>query len=345
MNIDYELLKRLPSISGKSKSELLDLLLREEYGYFPDLAIDVGVSSSIEDENFGGGKAVLERLSFNCRSEFGEHSFDVSFVYPKHKKSNPCFLHLNFGAELPHKYQPTEALIDAGYAVLSVFYKSVSSDDGDFTDGLAGIIYKNGERSDSDCGKIGIWAWALSRIMDHAEGRDEIDARRVSVVGHSRLGKTALLAGALDDRFECAISNDSGCSGAAIARGNRGETVSDICRVFPFWFCKNYYKYAGREDDMPFDQHFLIAANVGHKVYIASAEEDAWAYPPNEYLCAVAASEYYVANGKRGLCGEASEIPFALHEGDVGYHIRRGTHYLNGEDWKRYIEYLGREKI
>lgn len=340
MKIDLDLMSRLPDATSMRADELLDILLREEYGYFPNIPIAVSVSSRVEDESFFADKAVLERLCVSCRSELGEHSFGVSFIYPKHKKKSPCFLHLNFGAEIPHKYQPTEELIDAGYAILSVFYQDISSDDGDFGNGLAGIIYRDGERGESDCGKIGIWAWALLRIMDHAVSRDEIDGTRVSVIGHSRLGKTALLAGALDARFECAISNDSGCSGAAVARGNSGERVADICRVFPFWFCKNYYRYADKEDAMPFDQHFLIAANVAHKVYVASAEGDAWACPQNEYLSAVAASEYYLKNGRRGLCGYADKVPSVCHGGDIGYHVRRGTHFLSREDWQRYIEYL-----
>lgn len=339
-----ELMNRLPSLSGRKKSEIVDMLLREEYGYFPSLPIDVSVSANIENKNFCAGKAVLEKLCFKCESAIGEYSFETFFAYPKNKDKSPCFIHINFAAEVPHRLQPTEELIDNGYAVMTVCHKNISSDDGDFKNGIAGIIYRDGERGELDCGKIGIWAWGAMRLMDYALSRDEVDPKRISVVGHSRLGKTALLAGALDERFYCAFSNDSGCSGASIARDNDGESVADICRVFPFWFCKNYYKYANNEDAMPFDQHFLIAANLPHRVYVASAEEDAWACPRNEYLAAVAASGYYVENGRSGLIGIMEGVPSVLHGGDIGYHIRRGTHYLSRDDWHRYIEYLAKKE-
>lgn len=338
-----KLLDRLPSLDGKDKNQLLDTLLHEEYGYFPNVDISVEVSvNKIESDVFCAGKAVFERLLVKCKSEKGEYSFPVSFIYPKNKKQSPAFIHINFGDEIPHKYQPTEEIIDNGFAVLSIFYKDVSSDDGDFTNGLASLIYENGERSDTDCGKIGIWAWAAMRVMDYACTRDEIDSSRVCVVGHSRLGKTALLTGALDERFYCAFSNDSGCGGASLARENDGESVEAICRVFPFWFCKSYYKYANAEESMPYDQHFLLAANYPHRVYVASAEADAWACPKNEYLSCVAASKFYEAQGLVGLVGgdESAVIGKRYNDGYVGYHIRKGTHYLGREDWQRYFEYL-----
>ena len=337
-----KLLDRLPSLKGKEKDEIVDLLLHEEYGYFPNVDISIDVTVESKNLRFCAGKAVLEKLAFHCKSELGEHTFHVSYIYPSDKKNSPAFVHINFGPETPHEYQPSEEVVDNGYAILSIFYKDVSSDDGDFTNGIAGLLYKNGERGDTDCGKIGIWAWAASRVFDYALTRDEVDHTRVSVIGHSRLGKTALLAGMLDERFYCAFSNDSGCSGAAIARETGGETIEAICRVFPFWFCKNYYKYANNEETMPFDQHFLIAANYPHKVYAASALEDEWAYPENEYLGCVAASEFYTARGRKGFItdDEHPELRKRYNDGDIGYHLRPGKHYLGREDWQRYIEFL-----
>ena len=269
------------------------------------------------------------------------HEFPVSFVYPKGKKNSPAFIHI-FGRDVPHKYQPTEEITDSGFALLSFFYADVCSDNGDFENGVAKLIYKGGERGEHDCGKLGIWAWAAMRVMDYALTRDELDPMRICVAGHSRLGKTALLTGMLDERFYCAFSNDSGCGGAALARANSGETVEKICEVFPFWFCKNYAKYANNESNMPFDQHFLIAANYPHRVYVASAELDKWACPKNEYLACEAASEFYEAHGNVGFVG-TSGFPKAgthCHEGNIGYHIRRGMHYLSREDWNLFIEYL-----
>ena len=337
-----KLLERLPSLEGKNKNEILDLLLREEYGYFPDVDISVEVSVESVEQNFAAGNAIFEHLAFNCKSAGGEFTFPVSFVYPKNKKGSPAFIHINFGPEVPHKYQPTEEIINNGFAILSFCYKEVSSDDGDFGNGVASLIYDGGERGDDGCGKIGIWAWAAMRVMDYAQTREELDPARISVAGHSRLGKTALLTGALDERFYCAISNDSGCSGAAIARETGGEDIAAICRVFPFWFCKNYYKYANNEETMPFDQHFLLAANHPHRVYVASALEDEWAYPTNEYLSCVAASRFYRERGGLGFVSD-DELPVTdkrYNDGEIGYHLRRGTHYMSRKDWQRYFEFL-----
>ena len=333
-----KLLDRLPSLKGKEKDEIVDLLLHEEYGYFPNIDISVDVTVESKNERFCAGKAVQEKLAFHCKSELGEHTFPVSFIYPSNQKASPAFAYISFYSE----HRPTEEIIDNGYAIISMIYKDVSSDDGDFTNGIAGLLYKNGERGDTDCGKLGIWAWAASRLLDYALTRDEIDPERVSVIGHSRLGKTALLAGMLDERFLCAFSNDSGCSGAALARETGGETVEAISRVFPFWFCKNYYKYSDNEDSMPFDQHFLLAANYPHLVYVASALEDEWAYPKNEYLSCVAASEFYTARGRKGFISddEHPELRKRYNDGDIGYHLRSGRHYLSREDWQRYFEFL-----
>ena len=139
---------------------------------------------------------------------------------------------------------PTEELVDNGFAVLSFCYKDVTSDDGDITDGLAGVLYEDGKRGPTDAGKIAMWAWAAHRVLDLAENFEALDMTRAIVCGHSRLGKTALLAGATDERVFVAHSNDSGCSGAAITRDKDGEKVSDITTRFPYWFCENYYKSA-----------------------------------------------------------------------------------------------------
>jgi hypothetical protein len=262
-------------------------------------------------------------------------------VIPKKNRPVPAFVHINFRPDVPDKYQPTEEIIDAGYAVLSFCYKEVTSDDGDFTDCLAGFVYPDGKRAPDSCGKLGLWAWAAMRVLDYALTLDSIDPSRISVTGHSRLGKTALLAGMLDERFYCAFSNDSGCSGASIARNNDGETVKKIVDRFPYWFCENYYKYSDNEDSMPFDQHFLVAANYPHRVYVASAEEDAWACPKNELLSCVLASEFYKKHGAKGFPADSMpECGNPITGGDIGYHIRRGSHYQSREDWNYYIKFL-----
>jgi hypothetical protein len=234
---------------------------------------------------------------------------------------------------------PTEELVDNGFAVLSFCYKDVTSDDNDFTNGLAGVLYPDGKREPTDSGKIAMWAWAMHRVMDYASTLESLDLTRAIACGHSRLGKTALLTAATDERFAFAYSNDSGCSGAAITRGKRGETVKDICTRFPFWFCENYKKYIDKEDEMPFDQHFLVAAIAPRRVALGAALEDTWADPNSQYLSACAASAAWELHGEKGfLHPDRLPVPGDCFDGGhVAYHLREGTHFFSRTDWRRYL--------
>ncbi len=340
-----QLLNKLPSPVGMTKNEIMELLLNEEYGYLPTKPISVSAEIvSKANPKFCAGKAVFNTFKFTVNAEWGEFSFPLYYVCPKKDAPVPAFVHINFRDNIPDMYQPTEEIVDAGYATLTFCYKDVSSDDGDFTNGLAGVVYKDG-RPDGSCGKIGLWAYAACAVLEYALTLSELDHAKISVAGHSRLGKTALLAGALDERFYCAFSNDSGCGGASLARENTGEDIKAIIDRFPYWFCQKYQSYAENEDALPFDQHYLLAANSAHKVYVASAADDAWACPKNEYLSCVAASEYFESQGKHGFIhpDRLPEVGECFHSGDIGYHLRAGAHYMSREDWNYYIKFL--EKI
>ena len=325
-----------------TKDEMVDILLREEYGYIPDAPESVEYIIEKVDEKFCAGKAILKKIRFHVVYRGISFDFPVYYTCLKKRGTHPCFIHINFRDCVPDMYQPTEEIVDRGYAVLSFNYKDVSTDDGDFSDGLAAAIYPRGGRKENQCGKIGLWAWAAMRVMDFAVSLPELDKNKISVIGHSRLGKTALLAGALDERFYCAFSNDSGCSGAAISRSKQGETVEIINARFPYWFCENYKKYSNNEYSMPFDQHYLIACNYPHRVYVASAEEDIWADPESEYLACVAASEFYEKQGMVGFISvcESPKAGTTSGDGHIGYHCRSGIHFLGREDWNRYMDYL-----
>ena len=336
-----ELLNKIPSPIGMTRSDILELLLKEEYGFLPPAPETVDVEELSCNKRFCAGKAPHKSLRFTAHCQFGDFSFPVSFICPKSDEPVPCVVLINFRPDVPDMYLPAEEVTDQGYAVLQVFYQDISSDDGDFRNGLAGLVYPEGKREADQCGKLGLWAWAAIRLLEYALTLPEIDHSRISVAGHSRLGKTALLAGALEPRFFCAWSNDSGCSGAALARENTGETVAAICGRFPYWFCENYYKYAGNEDCLPFDQHYLLAANAAHKVYVASAEDDLWACPKNEYLSCVAAGTYFAQQGSVGFIhpDRLPAVGDTFHEGNIGYHLRSGCHYLSREDWNLFIRF------
>jgi hypothetical protein len=207
--------------------------------------------------------------------------------------------------------------------------------------GIRGAYLKPGqEATDPDeWGAIAAWAWGLSRIADYLETDRDVDAGRLAVVGHSRLGKTALWAGAMDTRFGIVISNDSGEGGAAISRRVFGETVADLNNRFPHWFCGNYKQFSGREADMPFDAHMLLALAAPRPLYVASAQEDLWADPKGEFLAAVAASEVYELLGRKGI-GTKTMPPVNEPVGDaVRYHVRTGKHDITAYDWQQYLEF------
>ena len=333
--------RRLPELLSDRK-QMLDALLKTEYGYPPEKA-HVSAKELKRDENYNGGNAVYLETELTCHLPCGDFSFPVKAVLPKTKKSAASVVYISFSSEVPDKYLPAEEIADQGVAVFSFNYNDVTPDSEEaFTKGLGGLLY-HGKREKGDGGAIALWAWAASRVLDWALTFECVNKFRTSVAGHSRLGKTALLAGALDDRFRVVYSNDSGCGGAALYRGKIGESLQRITSVFPYWFEKDFGEWAGKEDELPFDQHWLIACAFPRKVYVASASEDSWADPVSEYLSLCAVSSYYTR-----LCLKGFYYPDRLPtsgdtisvDGDFGYHLRKGTHFLTRYDWKHYLEFL-----
>ena len=334
--------RRLPDLSDRE--QMLDILQREEYGYLPPRP--VSMTWQVKEKfirNFCAGKATIEKVTLTCQLDGGYISFPCYCTIPTAPGKHPFFIHINFRPDVPDRYMPTEEIIDNGFAVLSFCYEDVTSDDGDMTNGMAGILFHDGLRGDTDPGKIAMWAWAAHRVMDYAETRaDRLDLDRAAVCGHSRLGKTALFTAATDERFKFAYSNDSGCSGAAITRDKVGEHVNQIWARFPFWFCRNYSQYVDNEDAMPFDQHFLIAAIAPRYVLVGSADQDSWADPDSEFLGCLAASPAYEKQGARGfVCGDRlPQVDEKYFEGSIGYHMRHGLHYFSRLDWQRLMEFV-----
>jgi len=328
----------LPSL--KSREEMLELLQQEEYGYLPPAAEVEVAGEEMLLKNFCAGKAVLKKVMLHCKISEG-FTFPVYCTLPTDGEKHPYFVMINFRDPVPDRYLPVEELVDRGFAVLSFCYEDVTTDDRDFKNGLAGVLFPEGHRKDTDPGKIAMWAWAAQRVRDFAETLDCLDHSCCTVCGHSRLGKTALLAGATDERFTFVHSNDSGCSGAAITRGKRGEHIVNIATTFPFWFCKNYLKYINREEELPFDQHFLIASIAPRYVSVASAEQDIWADPVAEHAACMAASPAFEAQGVSGFIGEDQpQVGKVFYEGTIGYQLRAGTHYFSRTDWLKLMDFI-----
>lgn len=240
---------------------------------------------------------------------------------------------------------PIQAIVGRGYAVATAHYSDIDPDfDDGFENGVHSLYpeYRCSDEHPNRWGSIGAWAWGLSRIADALSTIDGIAPDALFVVGHSRLGKTALWAGANDPRFRLVISNNSGCGGAALSKRCYGESVATINRSFPHWFNRNFRKYNDREEQLPFDQHQLIASIAPRPVYIASASKDRWADPLGELLSGHFASPAYELFGKRGL--ERTTLPDdAASIGDaIGYHLRDGEHDMTAFDWERFMDFAKR---
>jgi hypothetical protein len=239
-----------------------------------------------------------------------------------------------------------EKILAAGYGLATVDYNDIEPDFvGGMKYGIRPLFFQPGqsEPAPDEWGAIAAWGWAASRAMDYLEKDTAVDAAHVALFGHSRLGKTALWAGARDARFSIVIANESGEGGAAISRRDYGERTQDLNTRFPHWFDGNFKKYNAREDEMPFDSHMLLSLIAPRGLYVASAEEDRWSDPRGEFLGAANASAVWQLFARKGI--GAMEMP-GLHQpvGEhVRYHIRAGKHDVTAYDWEQYLKFAAAE--
>ncbi|MHC1767913.1 MAG: prolyl oligopeptidase family serine peptidase [Verrucomicrobiia bacterium] len=332
------------------RPEILELFRQHIYGRAPagrpqDLRFEVFDEAADAME----GKATRKQVRIHYTGPGGEGSMRLVLFIPNSVEPAPCFLLIcNRGWEnidptrtVKSPFWPAEEMIARGFAAAAFHYADVAPDNArTWTNGVIRLFPFQTADDGSRWGAVAAWAWGASRAMDYLEQDARIDKRRVAVVGHSRGGKTALWAGAEDERFAMVVSNDSGSTGAALARGKTGERIRDINRAFPHWFCANYKRYNDRENELPVDQHMLAALIAPRLLYVSSASEDAWADPKSEFLTAVHATPVFALLGVQGL--ETDRMPepeHPLHAGAIGYHLRSGEHNLTLYDWARFMDF------
>lgn len=270
----------------------------------------------------------------------------MQFVRPTDGQPRPLLLLLNFRPEVYDKYCPVEEIFDNGFTLATICYSHITSDDSDMTNGLAGCYPQ--QNPDTDWGKLSMWAFAASRALDYLLTRPEVDAANVGIIGHSRLGKAALLCGARDTRIRFTLANDSGCGGDALEQTKHpgAETYADMARMFPYWFCENRNLYITDQAQMPYDQHFLLAAIAPRYVAVGGAIEDRWADPYSGQLCCIAASPAWQLLGYAGFIGpqEPLAVDSVWADGHIGCHLRSGEHFLSRRDWLYYMDFVKQHK-
>ena len=327
--------------TSERRPELLRLFETHVYGRTPAGGPRPRFEVVKTDRSALGGKATRKDVAIVFGEGAAARRMDLLVYLPNSAKGPaPMFLGLNFQRNDAVKW-PVETIVERGYGVASAYYGDLFPDR---ADGAADSVLTlfPARQGPEAWGAIGVWAWAVSRALDYLETDHAVDAKRVAVLGHSRIGKAALWAGAQDPRFAIVISNESGCGGAALSKRIYGETVAAITKRFPHWFCANFARYADREADLPVDQHELLALIAPRPLYVASAMDDRWADPKGEFLAALGADPVYRLLGTDGLpVRDMPAVDQPVH-GTIGYHVRSGGHDLTDYDWRQYLAFADR---
>ncbi len=338
---------------SRRRPELLEIFRSQVYGRRPDTAYEIKFEQLEKVESLFAGQAT--GLSLKAIVTIADRKFEFPFVVflpnQRERKSpaiilinNRYFTTLEEATEKVDEFWPVKKMIERGYATASFLTGDVDPDRADgYAAGIRSFFAAGAPAEDDAWRSLSAWGWAASRVLDYMETIDSIDASRVAVVGHSRGGKTALWAASEDTRFAIGYSNNSGCGGAALSRRSYGETVERITTAFPHWFTPNFNAYAGKEDELPIDQHELIALLAPRGVYVTSADEDLWADPQGEYASLVAASPVFKRLGVKSI--EQPEMPPLNQQrivGQTGYHIRSGGHGLEALDWDLFLDFADR---
>jgi hypothetical protein len=365
--------------SKKRRPEVLHLFEENVYGKMPG-ELNISSFEVIEESDKAlNNQAIRKQVVLKFKKNNKELEMNILIYLPKNNRKAPLFIGYNFDGNhtivnekevlvtnywvrnnegfgiLNHKASEdsrgvrsyrwaVNEIIEADYGIATIYYGEVDPDKNDFSDGVHSLFYDEGQSKpkSNEWGSISAWAWGLTKVMDYFEKDKYIDDSKVILFGHSRLGKTSLWAGAIDERFAMVISNNSGCSGAALSRREIGETVKSMNTRFPHWCCENYDIYNDSVNKLPVDQHMLIALMAPRPVYIASAQDDKWADPKGEFLSALYATPVYNLLNEKGIT--TTEIPKKNQsiQNTIGYHIRTGKHDVTDYDWEQYIKFANK---
>ena len=354
---------------AKRRPELKKLFEHYMYGRFP-AAQPISAKVLFEDAKALDGKGTLREVEITCGGEIKIH---LLIAMPNGKTPAACFVGPNFGGNhlilpderihLPTAWVPgngpgvknnhaTDAgrgkqptvwplaeVIGRGYAVATFYCGDVQPDRPAVAEGFRKTLTKTDA---AETATIASWAWGISRAVDYLLTDKSIDGKRIAVVGHSRLGKTALLAGAFDERIAVVIPHQAGCGGTGPSRhaDAKAESVARINKSFPHWFCDNFKAFGNDPPKLPFDQNCLVALCAPRPVLFCNAANDLWANPSGQFEVLKAANPAYKLFGHEGITATKAPSPGdPLIDSRLGYWIRPGAHSMTQDDWKTWMAY------
>jgi hypothetical protein len=343
----------------KRRDEILEVFNSEVFGAIPDTPSNFPFEIISEYQDVFSDSAIMQEISLYPLSKSGGVSVSVLVFHPKntdgpvpyflganffgnHAVTNDARVKINQGWMRPSDIEgqvinnrstedsrgrevsrwPIEQILRSGFGFATFYYGDVEADhENGWREGLRGKLEKSSPES---WGAISAWAWGLIKVHDYLKCQDSFEVGEVTVIGHSRLGKAALWAGANDTRFARVIANNAGAGAVSLARRNFGESIEALNERFPHWYCENFKKYNNNPDQLPVDMHQLLALIAPRALYLASASEDLWADPKGELESLKAAKPVF------NLLGGS----------EIGYHLRQGGHDLTYEDWNLYLEFI-----
>jgi len=373
--LDGRAVRNVAEWNKERRPELKALFQHYMYGAIPPKPREMRFVSGGEYVDFLNGQATLKLVTIETGPGEGPR-IDLMVVTPKSEKRVPVFLVMNFcgnQAITPDPRVPltrswlrdsckgtvnnaaTEAsrgsqaqdwplaeIVRRGYAVASFYSGDIDPDRAEASTGLYAWLAAGGTSNPANRGTISAWAWGYQRCVDYLVTDRAIDPARIAALGHSRNGKTALLATAFDERIAMAFPHQAGCGGSAPSRGKIGESVKAINDRFPHWFNARFKEFNAQPERLPFDQHCLVALCAPRPVLFSAAEDDQWANPAGQFEVLQAATPVYRFLGSEGLRAERVPPFGVLVDSPLGYYIREGKHSMTAEDWRVFMDFADR---
>jgi hypothetical protein len=350
------------------RPEILKIFETEVYGRVPANAPRVAWEVAESGSDYRNGLGTLKRVVGRMGEAADGPKLNLTIYSPaKPNEPTPLLLALsfNFGGRPPGPGKATAKtppdatkssrpppfdsigeLLRRGWSYASLSYTEIQPDrPGQWNQGVIGLTLKEGQTqpADGEWGTISAWAWGLSRAIDYCETDKALNSKQIAITGTSRLGKTALWAAAQDQRIAAVFSVVPGEMGASLIRRDWGETLDDMAQNFGYQFAGNLQKYVGRWDELPVDQHLLVALCAPRPVYVNGGLSDQWSDPKGEFLALVGAGPVYKLLGQQDLgVTELPPLDQPVATGALAFHYHSSGHTAVPADWKTFLDFAER---